>query len=244
MPCGGAGTPLGKHSRVTKERDKPLKSELARGWNSLTVLVIAASVIAQLVLVTRGVGTLVDQSGSTAPLAVRLLRFFSYFTIQSNLLALGTAVTLIANPQCDGRTWRVVRVAAIVGMTVTFAVYMVVLRPIVHLEGIAKLCDIGFHYIAPVLTVLGWLLFGPWPRIDARSLLRHLVWPVGYLLYILALGALSGWYPYPFLNAALMGYPRAIGNCLVVAAVLLVIGAAYRVFDTMRGGARAQPLGE
>ena len=197
----------------------------------MTILVIAASVIAQLVLVINGSGTLVDASGVTAPLGVRLLRFCSYFTIQSNLLALGTAATLIANPQRDGRSWRVVRIAAIVGMTVTFAVYMVVLRPIVHLEGIAKLCDIGFHYIAPVLTVLAWLLFGPWPRIDTRSLLRHLVWPIAYLLYILALGAITGWYPYPFLNAALMGYPRALGNCVVVAAALLVIGALYRLLD-------------
>ncbi|MEO7039310.1 MAG: Pr6Pr family membrane protein [Gemmatimonadaceae bacterium] len=215
---------------------------LARAWHAATIAIIAASMIAQLVLVVRGVGTLVDQAGGTAPLAVRLLRFFSYFTIQSNLLALGTAATLIANSQRDGRTWRVVRIAAIVGMTVTFAVYMVLLRPIVHLEGIAKLCDIGFHYIAPVLTVLGWLLFGPWPRIDTRSLLRHLAWPVAYLLYILALGALSGWYPYPFLNAALMGYPRAIGNCLVIAAVLLVIGAVYHLLDAKLGGAKAQPL--
>ena len=192
---------------------------------------IAASLIAQLVLVINGSGTLVDQSGGTAPLAVRLLRFFSYFTIQSNLLALGTAATLIANPQRDGRTWRVLRIAALVGMTVTFVVYMVVLRPIVHLDGIAKLCDIGFHYIAPVLTVLGWLFFGPWPRIDTSSLLRHLVWPIAYLVYILALGAITGWYPYPFLNAALMGYPRALGNCVVVAAALLVIGALYRLLD-------------
>ncbi len=233
------GSGSGRESRFDVMRRSPA---FARAWHAATIIVIAASMIAQLVLVVRGVGTLVDQSGSTAPLAVRLLRFFSYFTIQSNLLALGTAATLIANPQRDGRTWRVVRIAAIVGMTVTFAVYMVVLRPIVHLEGIAKLCDIGFHYIAPVLTVLGWLLFGPWPRIDTRSLLRHLVWPVAYLLYILALGAVTGWYPYPFLNAALMGYLRAIGNCLVIAAVLLVIGAAYRLLDANLGEAKAQPL--
>ncbi len=175
-------------------------------------------------------------------MAERLLRFFSYFTIQSNLLAAGTALGLIARPDRDGRTWRVLRVAAIVGMTVTFITYMIVLRPIVHLEGLAKLADIGFHYVAPVLTVAGWYLFGPWPRIDIPSLLRHLAWPFAYLVYILGLGALTGWYPYPFIDVTKIGYPRTLLNALAVTVLLLIVGAIFRVLDIQRGGARAQPL--
>lgn len=217
---------------------------LARGWHSLTVAVIATAVIAQLVLVAQDVGVLVDQIGSSASLPVRLLRFFSYFTIQSNLLAAFTAASLIARPDRDGRTWRVLRVAALVGMTVTFIVYMIALRPIVHLEGTAKLCDIGFHYVAPVLTLVGWMLFGPWPRIDTRSLMRHLVWPITYLLYIFALGSRSGWYPYPFVNAALIGYTRALLNALVIAIGLLAVAAILRTFDVLRSGAKARSIGE
>lgn len=215
---------------------------MAREWHSLTFAVIAAAMVAQLVLVVQDVGVLVDQIGNTAPLAVRLLRFFSYFTIQSNLLAAFTAASLLARPDRDGRTWRILRVSALVGMTVTFVVYVIALRPLIHLEGTAKFCDIGFHYVAPLMTVFGWLLFGPWPRIDTRSLFRHLVWPVAYLAYILVLGAISGWYPYPFVNAALLGYSRAGLNSLFIAVVLFVVGATYRAIDSIRGGASAQPL--
>ena len=215
---------------------------LAKAWHALAFLIIAASIVTQLVLVIQGHGVFAQPDGRTAGLAERVLRFVSYFTIQSNLLAAGTALGLIARPDRDGRTWRVLRIAAIVGMTVTFITYIIVLRPIVHLEGIAKLADIGFHYIAPVLIVLGWYLFGPWPRIDISSLLRHLVWPFGYLVYILALGALSGWYPYPFINVGKIGYPRTLLNALAVTVLLLVVGAVYRALDTRRGGARAQPL--
>lgn len=220
------------------------RQSLARGWHVLTVAVIAAAVIAQIVLVVRDVGVLVDQIGNSAPLSVRLLRFFSYFTIQSNLLAAFTEASLIVRPERDGRTWRVLRVAALVGMTVTFIVYFIALRPLVHLEGTAKLSDIGFHYVSPVMTVFGWLLFGPWPRIDTRSLLRHLVWPVTYLLYIFALGSRSGWYPYPFVNAVLIGYARALSNALVIAIGLLGIAAILQMLDAIRGGSKAQPLGE
>lgn len=214
----------------------------AKAWHLVTFVVIAISVVTQLVLVIRGHGVLVTPAGRTAGLPERLLRFFSYFTIQSNLLAAGTALGLIARPDRDGRARRVLRISAIVGMTVTFITYIVVLRPIVHLEGIAKLADIGFHYVAPVLTVLGWSLFGPWPRIDIASLLWHLVWPLSYLAYILVLGAITGWYPYPFINVGKIGYPRALLNALPVSALLLIVGAVYRALDTRRGGAKAQPL--
>lgn len=198
--------------------------------------------VTQLVLVIGGHGVLVEPDGRTAGLAERVLRFFSYFTIQSNLLAAGTALALVARAGRDGRTWRVLRIAAIVGMTVTFIVYMVALRPLVHLHGVARLTDIGFHYIAPVLTVLGWFLFGPWPRFDIPSLLRQLAWPLSYLVYTLVLGAITGWYPYPFINVDTLGYPRTLLHAVVVTVLLLLIGAIYRVLDTRRGGARAQPL--
>lgn len=214
----------------------------AKTWHLVTFLVVAISVVTQLVLVIGGHGVLVAPTGSTAGLPVRLLRFFSYFTIQSNLLAAGTALGVIARPDRDGRAWRALRISAIVGMSVTFITYIVVLRPIVHLEGIAKLADIGFHYVAPVLTVLGWYLYGPWPRIDIASLLRHLVWPLSYLAYILVLGAITGWYPYPFINVGKIGYPRALLNALAVSALLLTVAAVYRALDTRRGGAKAQPL--
>jgi hypothetical protein len=214
----------------------------AKAWHALTFLLIVVAASTQLALVVLGPGAHVDPSGRIAGAAERALRFFSYFTIQSNLLAAGTALTLIAHPDRDGRTWRVLRVAAIVGMTVTFVVYMIVLRPIVHLHGVAKLTDIAFHYVAPPLTVIGWLLFGPWPRIDIASLLRHLVWPFCYLAYVLVLGAITGWYPYPFIDVGKLGYPHTLRNALALTVLLLIVGAIYRLLDTWRGGAKAQPL--
>jgi hypothetical protein len=214
----------------------------ARTWHGITVLVIAFSLIGQLAIVISGRGAPLGAAGLIAPLPERLLRFFSYFTIQSNLLAAGTALTLMQAPDRDGRVWRVFRAAALVGMTVTFVVYMILLRPIVMLHGFAKLTDIGFHYIAPVLTVAGWLWFGPWPRLDAATVVRHLIWPVAYLVYVLVLGAISGWYPYPFMNVSTLGYARVLTNSLIVSLLLFGVAAAYKTIDERRGRGRAQPL--
>jgi hypothetical protein len=218
------------------------EATVAKSWHALTFVLIAVAFLTQLVLTAEGHGALVEADGSTAGAAERLLRFFSFFTIQSNLLAAGTALALITHPDRDGRMWRVVRISAILGMTITFVTYMAVLRPIMHLEGISKLTDIAFHYAAPPLTVAGWFLFGPWPRIDIKSLLRHLVWPFTYLAYILLLGAVSGWYPYPFIDVGKLGYPHVLRNALALTAILLVTGVIFRAIDTWRGGAKAQPL--
>ncbi len=224
---------------------RPTGPRWSTGWHLLTSTIIAVCVVTQLVLTVRGVGVLVDDTGrAVAATPVRVLRFFTYFTIQSNLLAMTMAVSLVLRPGRDGRIWRILRVASVVGMAVTFVVYLVALAPILDLHGVAYWTDLGFHIAAPLLTVGGWLLFGPWPRLDRGSVLRFLWWPIAWIAYVLALGALTDWYPYPFLDVETVGYPRTLLNCLLVAVLLLSVGlVATRVDERLgrRSAAGGQP---
>ena len=97
---------------------------------------------------------------------MRLWHFVSYFTILSNLLVIVTVLPLIADPRHDGRRWRVLRLAALVMMTVTGLVHWFLLRPLSTLAGVEAVGDVLVHVAVPVLTVIGWLVFGPRPRID------------------------------------------------------------------------------
>lgn len=162
---------------------------------------------------------------------MRLLRFVTYFTVESNIAAMVMAVSLILRPDRDGSLWRVARVASVVGMTVTFVVYRVALAGILDLHGAAWWTDLGFHVVAPLLTVVGWLLFGPWPRFDTRSVLLIVLWPLVWVVYVLILGAGVDWYPYPFLDAGKHGYPHALVNCLLVAVLLLGVGGVCLLID-------------
>jgi hypothetical protein len=218
------------------------RRRLSQVWNAVIVIVVLVSATAQLVLVVRGVNVLVEDDGTVASTPMRVVRFFSYFTIQSNLVAMATAATLVVRPERDGRWWRIARVAGLVGMTVTFFVYYVALRPLLDLHGVAKATDIAFHYVAPLMTIGGWLAFGPRPRIDPGSLLRHLGWPVAYLAYVLALGAASGWYPYPFLDVGDLGYPTALFHAALVTALLLAVGAGYWYLDKKLSESSRPPL--
>ena len=56
----------------------------------------------------------------------------------------------------------------------------------------------------------------PRPRIGWSTVALSLIWPAVWLAYTFVHGALSGWYPYPFLNVAKIGYPAALANTVAV----------------------------
>ncbi len=220
-------------------RDDTWYRRTGTGWHLATMAVVAVCLVVQITMTVNGQAVLVDQHGTPlVGLPMRLLRFFSYFTIQSNILAMVMAISLVLRPDRDGRLWRVARIGSVVGMTVTFVVYRVALAGILDLKGAAWWTDFGFHVVAPLLTVIGWLLFGPWPRFDDRSVGLFVLWPVAWLVYVLILGPIADWYPYPFLDAGARGYPHALLSCLLVAVLLLGVAAAFMVVDGWLGRRR------
>jgi hypothetical protein len=170
-------------------------------------------------------------NGRIAPVSTRVIRFFSYFTVESNVLvAVGTAA-LALRPYRDGRVWRVVRLASLLGIAVTFVTYAVLLAPIVKLTGVSRLTDIALHYVVPLMAIGGWLVFGPWPRIDERTLLLSMIWPAAFVCYTLAHGAATGWYPYPFVDVTRLGYVTTLRNGLGLVVLMVGVGALYRYGD-------------
>lgn len=195
----------------------------ARGWHGMTFVVVVATLLLQFGLVIQGQSVL-DET-QVPPLGTRLLRLASYFTIQSNLLVAVSAATLVRNAERDGSVWRVVRIDAVLGITLTGLVHFLLLRPILDLEGLNALADTGLHLVVPAMALAGWLLFGPRPRLNAATVLWSLLWPVAWLVYTLILGAITGWYPYPFLDVELRGYGAVIGTCGAVTIVFLALAA-------------------
>lgn len=201
---------------------------LARRWHLLTAVVVVVALVLQTALVVQG-GRVLDEGGEPS-LPVRLGRLASYFTIQSNLLVAVAAVTLARNPHQDGRWWRTVRLAGTVGITVTGLVHFVLLRPLLDLDGWDRAADKLLHLVVPVLAVVGWAVFGPRPRVTLREVRRAIVWPLVWLAWTLAVGAISGWYPYPFLDVDVEGWGRVLAASGAVTVLFLALfAAAYRL---------------
>ena len=191
-------------------------------WGVLGVLILA---------------TLIAQCFLTHSQGRSLLDTFSYFTIQSNLLVIVTSLVLAVKPDVSGTWWRILRLAAVCGITVTGIVYATVLAPYVHLSGIAVVYNALFHYVSPWATVLGFLLIGPrsgFRRFD----LWYLAWPVLWLVYTMLRGAygdaqFTGFgetpsnYPYAFLDVDQEGWGIVVGAIVIIAALLVGIGLLY-----------------
>lgn len=218
----------------------------ARAVHLVPAFVAVAALVLQTVLVVTGASVLAETE--VPPLLTRLGRLVSYFTIQSNLLVAVTAVQLVRDPARDGRWWRVVRVAALVGITVTGLVHFVLLRPLLDLEGASWLADKMLHMVVPVLAVGGWLLAGPRPGAPWRDALPALSWPVAWLGWTLVVGAATGWYPYPFLDVGAKGVGPVAAICVGLTVLFVLVLAAVSALDDRmpsaprpRGHARSAP---
>ena len=165
-------------------------------------------------------------------LAGRIVRLLSFFTIQSNILTAITSAQVARNPLRDGPVWRPVRLASLVGITVTGIVYSTVLAKVHETHGWQETStNIVVHYIAPVMMVVGWLAFGPRPRVTGRVVAYAAIFPVAWSTYTLIRGAITSWYPYPFVDVPTHGYARSLLNAAAVCVVIVAVMGLFWVGD-------------
>ena len=215
-----------------QQRATDARERAARIWFGGIAVVVGAALVIQLVLVfTGGQDVNSFQPTNDQSLGEKLVNLFSYFTIQSNLFVLGTSIALAVSIRRDGPVWRVLRLDAMLGIIITGLVYDFVLAGLVHPTGWALAATIGFHYISPWATLLGWLLFGPRPRMGWRTMAFAFIWPVAWLVYTFVRGALTGWYPYPFLDVDLIGFGDSVRNSAVILVIAIGIAALLTVLD-------------
>ncbi len=90
--------------------------------------------------------------------------------------------------------------------------YSLLLRHLWDPEGLQRMADIILHDAVALMYVVSWVLFVPKSTLRWKSVLLWLIYPLAYVSCILLRGALVERYPYPFLNAAGLGYPRVLSN--------------------------------
>jgi len=91
-----------------------------------------------------------------------------------------------------------------------------------NLTGLSLLCDRLLHYVMPVVYVVYWIIFAPKQPIAYRDVWLWLIFPLVYVIYCMIRGSFTDLYPYPFLDAAKLGYPA-------VFKMMGIITAAYGV---------------
>lgn len=218
VPDRAVGAPAATPSRA---------ATVARGLFLATALISLVTISVEFVYTVLGL-----YADSEPFVGTRLVRWFSYFTNASNILCICALVLLARDPSHDGRWFRPMRLAGLVGITVTFLVYMVALRPAQTLEGIHVWTNAGYHISVPILVVVGWFAFGPRPRFDGRALRVTLTAIAVWIVWTFVHGAVSGWYPYAIINVTALGYPTVLRTAVLL--VALIAGIALLFFGLDR----------
>lgn len=166
-----------------------------------------------------------------------MVNLWSYFTVESNLLVMIAAAMIAWRPDLGGTAFGVLRLGGLVAITITGIVFATVLAGKIELEGLAWWNDKIFHYVVPIMAVIGFIAFRPRTRLD-RSALWFIVWPVAWLAYtLIRAGVADPQYaqgdspaipvPYDFLNYDAHGAVAVTIASLVVTAMALLIAWGY-----------------
>lgn len=150
----------------------------------------------------------------------------SYFTEWSNVVVAISLTLLWLAPGRDTFWRRVLRLDALLMITITAIVYAVLLAPTEVVTGWSVLTNPWQHIAVPVVTVLVWLIWGPRGWITGRVVLGSLLIPLAWIVWMLARGAVVGGYPYAFVDVATYGYGpvlRTVGGILVFGVVVALI---------------------
>jgi hypothetical protein len=181
--------------------------------------------------------------GDFVEAAIRMLAFFTMLT--NILVALAMTLPWLAPESKWGAFFSrpSVRTAIASYIIVVSAVYYTVLQKLWNPEGWQLVADTIEHCVTPALYILDWLVFVPKGILQSRSISWWLIFPVGYAFYSLIHGAVTGYYPYPFLDVTKLGYERVLVNMAVLTAAFAFLDLVLVGIDRMLGAVEARKVG-
>lgn len=197
----------------------------------MTSRVLALNVV-RLAFAAAAIVAMTYQFAATAESGFQKANFFSFFTIQANLLAVATLCLLVVVRRAE-RTplFDAVRSGVVLYMAITGIVFALLLSGLQEeLQTTIPWVDFVVHKLMAVVLVVDWLVDSPRHRLPLRTAAAWLFFPFAWFLYTLARGASVDWYPYPFVDVGELGYGGVlrrsgfllIGFALAAVALLLL----------------------
>lgn len=155
-----------------------------------------------------------------------VLRFFSFFTILTNILvAMFFTVSVLKVKKSfskllltDGTITAITVFILIVG-----SVYQIVLRSIWEPTGLQFIVDELLHTVIPLYMLGYWFFNVKKLDLQLKTVFNWLLYPLLYIVFITVRGSSSGYYPYPFLNINEIGYEKVIVNTAIIFALMLIL---------------------
>lgn len=195
-------------------------SNSARSKRLFSGLIASCGWVAVVVQFSLMMGNHVEPVGET------VVRFFSYFTILTNILVAYCFTALAFRSRALGAHFfsRTTVLTSVTAYIVFVAiVYHTLLRQIWDPKGLQLIVDQLLHSAVPLLCLLFWFIFVAKGDLHWKNALPWLIYPIFYLFYVMARGALTNEYPYPFINAADLGWVKAAWNSFALLVAFLFL---------------------
>jgi hypothetical protein len=166
-----------------------------------------------------------------------LVKFFSFFTILTNILVAVALTCAISHRQSVGH--RFFRSPVVCGgitssIVLVGVAYNLLLRHLWQPEGWQRVADEVLHDVMPLGFLLYWWLYVPKGSLRLTHVLAWITYPVVYFAYVLLRGDLIGDYVYPFIDVGTIGFTQAFINALGVLAGFVVMGLFLWGVDKLR----------
>ncbi|WP_255461365.1 Pr6Pr family membrane protein [Glaciihabitans sp. INWT7] len=221
--------------------DSPVRAEAPGLRRIFGFLRLAVGLLVLAALVTQVTADLLHDSFKPG-------EYFSYFTIESsmmNVVVLLVGGSLALRLPRDTELFTSVRVAILSYAVITGLVYNVLLRNIPG-DGSyepPRWCNEVMHVWVPIFILLDWLLAPGRARVPWKRLWLVISYPLAWLAFTMIRGAITGWYPYPFLEpAGPGGIPSLLVYVVGIAAFIVAVASAAIGFARLTARAdRAAP---
>ncbi|MBC7743561.1 MAG: Pr6Pr family membrane protein [Flavobacterium sp.] len=161
----------------------------------------------------------------TADVPETIIRFFSFFTVLTNILVAVCFTSAMTLRQNQVRFFSSAYVHSAVGVYIVVVglVYNLVLRQLWAPTGLQKIIDEFLHSVIPVVFLLHWFLFVHKVTLKWHYAILWLVYPFAYVIFILIRGRFSNFYPYPFVDVKNLGYNQVLINSLYLLVGFLIL---------------------
>lgn len=156
-----------------------------------------------------------------------LVHFFSFFTIQSNILA-ATILLIVGIGSILGEkatsSFTFLRGGATLYMVMTGIIFALLLSGLQRdLQTTIPWVNTVLHYLMPAVMLVDWLLFPPKKPLPFRISVWWLVYPALYLAFSLVVGSSTQWYPYPFMNPLTSSWEAVAATCSLIAVGIVLL---------------------
>jgi len=162
-----------------------------------------------------------------------IVRYFSFFTLLTNLLVAIYCSFILLRPYSQAAKFFSrpgVATAITVYILIVGIVYNTVLRYLWHPAGLQLIADELLHSVIPLMFLLYWLFFVVKGKLNWNTF-PWLLYPLFYFIWILIFGAITSFYPYPFIDVTKLGYNKVILHSGILTIAFLILSLLFVAID-------------